>query len=188
MTEKLIPGLENREKQERSESLSNSEAQEHKSKSSERRPEEHREEINNLKRRAETEAKSSKETLVDNKAHLKPSNYLVTKELKEEAFQRGLKRIRRHVSKPGKLLSKTIHQPVVDVLSQAGEKTIARPKGLLVGSIAALAGSSYVLYSAKHYGYSYNFGTVLVLFAGGYLAGLVIELLWYGFRRLRGNK
>lgn len=126
---------------------------------------------------SETAAKAA-ETKVDKGAAADDKQPLyVNRELKAESFRRTLNRTRKHLSKPQRALSKAVHQPVVDALSKVGEKTIARPTGLLTGSIIALAGSSYLLYSAKHYGYQYNYLTVILLFAAGYALGLVIELL-----------
>jgi len=104
-------------------------------------------------------------------------------QLKSEALRRTLNRARKHLSGPDRVLSKAIHQPTVDAISKVAEQTIARPTGLLTGSILALAGSSFLLWSAKHYGYRYNYLTVLLLFVAGYAAGLVIELGMYALRR-----
>lgn len=138
----------------------------------------------------EKEAKSSKETKVDNIAekHNAAEHYLVTKGLKQEAFKRNLQRARKQMSTTSRGFSKVIHQPVVDAVSNVAEKTIARPTGILTGAIVALIGSSYLLYTAKHYGFQYNYFVVIILLVGGYLAGLIIELFIYGFRRLRGVK
>ncbi|MGZ6004993.1 MAG: hypothetical protein ACXWLH_02480 [Candidatus Saccharimonadales bacterium] len=137
----------------------------------------------------EKDAKSAHETRVD-KTEIKndAEHYLVTKGLKEEAFKRNLQRARKQMSASSRTFSKVIHQPVIDAVSKVGEKTIARPTGILTGAIVALAGSSYLLYTAKHYGFQYNYLVVFILLGGGYLAGLIIELLIFGFRRLRGAK
>ncbi len=187
MSEKITSSPEN---QERFEVKSSAERSEHKARTTGEKPQEHdKEKIENLRHNAEVEAKSSKEISIDKVGEKNATDhYMVTKELKAQALKRGLTRARKHLSSADKAFSKLIHQPVVDGLSAIGEKTIARPKGILTGSILALAGSSYVLFSAKHYGYVYNYWIVFVLFAGGYLAGLAIELLFFAFKRSSRQK
>ncbi|HLC91628.1 MAG TPA: hypothetical protein VJC09_01090 [Candidatus Saccharimonadales bacterium] len=135
--------------------------------------------IESIRQKIEESATKAAEVKVDSEnteADIKqPLN--ANRELKSEALRRTLNRTRKHLSKPQRALSKVIHQPAIDAVSKVGEKTIARPTGLLTGSIIALAGSSYLLYSAKHYGYEYNYLSVLLLFVSGYVVGLVIELL-----------
>lgn len=145
--------------------------------------------IQELHRKIDKEAKSAKETVVDDQAEKQhDDHYLVTKELKKEAYTRNLQRARKHMTKSSRAFSKIIHQPIVDNISKVGEKTIARPTGILSGAIIALAGSSYLLWSARHYGYQYNYLVLFLLFVGGYLLGLIIESVIYMFRRLRGNR
>ncbi len=149
----------------------------------EKTPEKDTQEIESLSKKAHAEAKSGREVKVDKSSPNRSSHHLATKEIRTETLKRSLGRARKHLSAPDKALSKLIHQPVVDGLSKVGEKTIARPKGILSGAIVALAGSSYLLYSAKHYGFKYNYLIVIILFAGGYVIGLLIELLSLAFRR-----
>lgn len=112
------------------------------------------------------------------KQHEAPKQLFVNQELKAMSFHRILARTRKQLSKPDQVLSKVVHQPVVDGLSRAGEKTVARPSGLLAGGICALIGSSIMLYMAKHYGFRYNLFVFIVLFVGGFFLGLLLELLF----------
>lgn len=181
MSEKLSPNIE---RSEEAEIPRSAEVRDHKESAPiEHKQERQREQIETIKHRAEAEAKSSKETTVDKDAP-EVHHHLVTKELKDETLKRSLQRTRKQLPIADKALSKAIHQPAVDLISKIGEKTIARPIGILAGAIVALLGSSYVLYSAKHYGFNYNYWIIFILFVGGYLVGLVIELLIRGFRRL----
>jgi hypothetical protein len=102
---------------------------------------------------------------------------LVNRDLKDTKYKRTLQSIRKDLSAPEKALSKIIHNPVVDALSATAERTIARPSGLLAGSICAFIGSSTFLYIAKHYGYTYNFMLMTLFFIGGFGLGLLIELV-----------
>lgn len=101
----------------------------------------------------------------------------ITKALKQITLSRTLHSIRRRESAPDRALSKVVHQPAVRVVSEAAGKTVSRPSGILGGGLLAFIGTSGYLYLAKHIGFEYNFGVFLVLFLGGYLLGLGLELL-----------
>lgn len=104
-------------------------------------------------------------------------DFYANQQLKAGAFTRTLKTARKHLTKPEKAFSKAVHQPTVETVSRIGEKTVARPAGILGGSAVALVGSAILLYIAKHYGYHYNFAVFFVLFIGGYVVGMILELL-----------
>lgn len=138
---------------------------------------EHAPDIEHLKEKVEAAAKSSRETPVEAHHHKEPSHHPVNSELKSEALRRTLTRVRKHLATPDKVLSKVIHQPVVNAISNAGAKTIARPSGILSGGFFALVGSSFMLYMAKHYGFHYNLLIFIIVFAGGYVLGVAFEFL-----------
>jgi hypothetical protein len=102
---------------------------------------------------------------------------LVNKDLKDTKYKRTLQSVRKDLNAPERALSKIVHNPIVDAISAGAEKTIARPSGLLAGSICAFVGSSLFLYIAKHYGYTYNFLLMSMFFVGGFGLGLLIELV-----------
>lgn len=128
-------------------------------------------------------AKSKDEVKVESGHHRAEQPLYVNHELKSLALNRTLSRVRRHLSAPNRLLSKVIHQPAVQSISEATAKTVARPTGLLTGSFVALVGSSLALYLARHYGFSYNYLLIFVLFAGGYIIGFIIDLAVWLWRR-----
>ncbi|OGM68935.1 hypothetical protein A2975_00640 [Candidatus Woesebacteria bacterium RIFCSPLOWO2_01_FULL_44_14] len=141
--------------------------------------------VETLREEIKHEAISAKELSPDEtpENNVKES-YLANKELKTEALRRSLRRVRKHLRAPDRALSKVVHQPVVDAFSKVGANTIARPSGILAGSIIALLGSSYLLYTAKHYGFSYNYLVIFLLFGGGWALGLILEFIIYGFRKI----
>ena len=108
---------------------------------------------------------------------------LVSKDLRQMKYSRTLQSIRKDLSAPEKALSKIVHNPVVDAVSSAAEKTVARPSGLLFGGIFAFLGSSSFLYIAKHYGYEYNFLMFALFFAAGFGLGLILELIFRIFKK-----
>lgn len=96
-------------------------------------------------------------------------------ELKTQSYKRTMNRIQSSLNKPERAMSKIIHQPVVDKLSSIAAQSVARPSGVLGGSIAALVGSIGLLYFARHYGFTYNYLFFAVLFVVGFIFGSVVE-------------
>lgn len=145
------------------------------------------EQLEHAKKVVEQHAKTKEDTPVESGTHRNEQPLYVNQELKTIALHRTLARIRRHLSAPDRLLSKAVHQPTVQAVSEAGAKTVARPSGLLFGSLTALIGSSLALYLAKHYGFHYNYALVFALFIGGFAVGLVIEFVWWLLQHRRVN-
>jgi hypothetical protein len=136
------------------------------------------EKIEELQSRVEKQAFSGKEITIGEHEQPKQQTYTVTqKELKVDAYKRTLQKVRKHLNAPEKALSRLVHQPTVETFSNVGSKTLARPSGLLGGGIVSVAGSSTLLYMAKHYGFHYNFFVFFVLFVGGFALGMVSELI-----------
>lgn len=184
MSEQLQPQIENRERQE---SAPEAERQPILDNVEEKSPEERKEQLESLKQTVEHEAVSGKEIPVG-KEDEKPQQAYVNKELRQSAFNRLLTHTQKKLSAPSRVFSKVTHQPTVDTISRVGEKTIARPSGLLMGGVCALIGSSTLLYLAKRNGFHYNLATFFVLFAAGFILGLVLEVLLRLFQKVRGIK
>lgn len=140
--------------------------------------------VEQLHAQAKERAVSGKETTVGEKES-RPSHTSVHKELKDSSYKQTLRHIQTKLRGSDKVLSRAMHQPVVEKLSNAGAKTIARPSGVLGGGFMALIGSSVLLYMTKHYGFEYNFTIFFLLFVTGFLAGLVLEGLLRLVRRKR---
>jgi hypothetical protein len=101
----------------------------------------------------------------------------VSNDLKKTSLRRELKQVRRHLPKVDQIGSKIIHQPAVRVISETSAKTITRPSGLLGGGIAAFIGSGIYYYFTMHIGIKYNYLMFALFFVGGFMVGLVIELI-----------
>ncbi len=101
----------------------------------------------------------------------------INRELKRITLQRELQSVRRKLPAAQRLLSKVIHQPAIRAVSETAGKTVSRPSGLLGGGLVAFLGTSAYLYLAKHLGFEYEYSVFLVLFVGGFVVGLVLELL-----------
>jgi hypothetical protein len=98
--------------------------------------------------------------------------------LKYQAYTRTLAQVQSRLKRPEKTLSKVIHQPIVEAVSEASGKTVARPSGLLGGGICALLGSLLLLYLARRHGFTYNYSIFIIFLVGGYVVGLLLETLF----------
>jgi len=106
--------------------------------------------------------------------------------LKAHAYEQSLKRLQKKLSKPDRALSKVVHNKTVEAISGVGASTVARPSGVLGGSICAFVGSVLLLYMARHYGFRYNYLLLFILFVGGFMLGSLIELVvWATYSRKR---
>ncbi len=137
--------------------------------------------IESLRSIAETQAVSGKETIIGEKGQpheSDDSHASLHQQLRQTSFERSLQKIRSHMSGPDRQFSRFVHQPAIDAVSNFSAKTIARPSGLLIGSLFALIGSVFTLYMARRYGFLYNNLLFMFLFAAGYIVGLFCELSW----------
>ncbi len=107
------------------------------------------------------------------------------RDLKQSAYKRTLERTQNSLNGPEKALSKVIHAPVVETISTVTGNTVARPSGILGGSIFALIGTLLLTYFTRRYGFSYNYLIFVILFAGGFTAGLIVELFIHLIRKAR---
>lgn len=125
----------------------------------------------------EAHATKTEETPVTEIAPEEPKHTLVNAELRSMAYTRLLQRTRKQLRAPARAFSKVAHQPAIEAVSELGSKTIARPNGILGGSIVTLVGSCVALYAAKHYGFTYNFLLFAMLFVAGYAVTVCIETI-----------
>lgn len=144
--------------------------------------------VESLAKAAESQAVSGKELNVgDKQGESSSQTFGVHKQLKTDAYKRTIKKVQTKLPAPERVMSKVIHQPAVDAVSNVTAKTIARPSGFFGGSLFAFLGSAAFLYMAKFYGFSYNYAVLFMLFVGGFVLGLLVELLWRAIFRRRAN-
>jgi hypothetical protein len=128
--------------------------------------------------RAKQEAVSGKDQSVEKTAQAPGhgTSPLVNRELRRLMFKRTLTSVQKQLPAPARAFSKVVHNPAVDKVSSVAEKTVARPKGILVGGFVAFVGCLYTFYLAKHYGFHYNLILFVTLFAAGYIITTIIEV------------
>ena len=115
------------------------------------------------------------------------SQTFVQKELKNITLKKTLSKIQTQLPAPERTFSKVVHSPVVDKLSNVGEKTIARPIGILGGGALALLGSLFSTYFSRRFGMSYNLLMFAIVFSIGYVFATALELLYKTFSKSRSN-
>ena len=135
--------------------------------------------IETIKQQVEAEAVSAHELSIDKHARNSETHQPLGlhQELKQTEYKRTLNRVRNSLNPVDRTLSRVIHQPVVDKVSEITGRTIARPRGLLFGGLFACLGSIIFLYFTKYYGFKYNYLLFMVLFVGGYFFGLIVDLI-----------
>jgi hypothetical protein len=105
-----------------------------------------------------------------------------SKDLRKETLKKELTHVRKNLSKPDRLGSKVIHQPLIRSISEASSKTLTRPSGLLGGGLVAFIGSGLYYYLSKHMGFTYNYLLFVLFFVAGFIVGLILELGLYSIK------
>lgn len=149
------------------------------------------EKLETARREAAHEAQpihSIEESLVNAAKSQLPQKPIINRELQDMAFSRQLIRIQRHLLPYGRTISRIIHQPVIEAVSETAGKTIGRPSGILGGGTVAFFGTLAYYYVARHYGYNYNAFIFLILLFLGIVAGWTVEVLWNIVKIGRGNR
>ena len=143
-------------------------------------------EIDNILKKIEKEASSKAELSKHHEqekdtAH--DSGHYSHHQLTTQTFNQTIRSVQRRLPAPQRAFSKVIHNPKIEVVSDAAGSTVARPSGLLFGGLFSLLSSIVVLILCRYYGYEYNFSIGLISFIGGYFLGLLIEVISSFFKR-----
>lgn len=115
------------------------------------------------------------------------SQHSITKAEKTRTYRMTMNRMQSQLSSPSRTFSKFIHAPFVEKTSTAVGSTVARPSGILGAGIAGFVGITFVMYFARKNGFeiSNSYTLVVVLFVGGWLLGLLLELIMRTIRKAR---
>ena len=95
--------------------------------------------------------------------------------IKQKTYQKTIKNTQKHLKPLPRAFSRIVPNPVVESSSVVLEKTLARPQGIILGSLFGLAGSLFMYFTAKKFGFSYNFLVFGLLYVGFYIVGLIVE-------------
>ncbi len=112
----------------------------------------------------------------------------INKDLKNAGLQKELSHIRRELGKTDRLASKIVHNKTVSVISNGLSNTVVRPSGMLGGAIISLIGTSIYYLFTKSVGVKYNYFIYILLFVGGFVLGIIIELIIRLFKKDKSLK
>lgn len=104
------------------------------------------------------------------------NHHIVSRQIKNMAYRRLLKRTRRQLPTGNRLASYIIHQPVIDELSEAIAKSFGRPYGLVGAGFFTTLGS-ISLYFGSSYTPSVQLSLLVALCATGYVLGCLGEFM-----------
>jgi hypothetical protein len=133
---------------------------------------------------SESAAKASESSSADTGGN---QHHWWSPEFKITSYKQTLGRVRKHLSPAEKTLSKIVHQPLVEQVSEVGSKTIARPSGILVGSLFSFGLSTTAYILTKRYGYDLPNSIFGICFVGGFAIGIIGEFFYKTFRRVSQN-
>lgn len=139
--------------------------------------------IEKIKKSIESTALSGKEYGVGEKETPQDQQYGTTKEIKQTAYRKLIKKTQSQLKGPEKTFSKLIHRPTIEKSSEIASKTVARPTSFLMGSIFAFLASLIVFYISKRNGFEYNYLLFIIVFIGGYFFGLIVEMIAWIFKK-----
>lgn len=103
----------------------------------------------------------------------------------KQGFSKTMNRVRAEMPMPQRVFSKMIHNPTVEKASDVIGSTVARPDAVLSGSLSALILTAVLYFTAKYYGFSLSGSETILAFVGGWLLGILFDLLRGAFRRRR---
>lgn len=179
--EKLLPAPEIEERLPAGEKVELIEAGEVAQSRQENQAENARQEIE--KTIAPNETSALKDTLndaQDSENTLPDSSSYIGDDLRSIVKNREVENIRRRLPSWQRPLSRLVHNPFISSTSEIAAKSISRPSGMLGGGILAFIGTAGYYFLTRRIGMKYNYSIFFILFVGGFIVGLMLEIFIYG--------
>ena len=132
---------------------------------------------------AEKLALSSKERAsksAENESRKEP----LSRGIKKQTYRATMNRVEAKLPTYQRGFSRFINNDFVDKASNIAGKTVARPSALLGGGLTAFVGLVVVTYYANKLGFELSGSEFFLLVIAGWAAGLIVEGLYKGIRRL----
>lgn len=107
-----------------------------------------------------------------------------TRKEKQHSFATTMHHIRKDLRPTERTLSKVIHQPTVEKVSDLAGKTVARPSGVIGATSFGLVGLIFVFGIAKYAGFQLSGSEMPLLLGVGFIAGLLTEWIYKSMRSL----
>ena len=117
--------------------------------------------------------------------HHERHHHYITKDVKVAVYLHTLKNARQHLKPSERIFSKIIHNNIVESISEAGSKTIARPGSIIGGGIFMIIGGISLFIIARYYGFYLPLSALLALYLLGFLAIFIVDLLKTLFIKIR---
>jgi exonuclease VII small subunit len=133
--------------------------------------------LEEITRKIEKEAKTSEQLRPKSESDIKKSHTHQNGPYHEYSGAQAIKRVQKHLKPAERRFSKVIHTPGVEIASDIVGGSVARPSGLLYGGIFSLLSSLGFYLFARHYGYEYSYFIGILFFVGGFVFGLLTELV-----------
>lgn len=109
-----------------------------------------------------------------------------TKAERKKSFDKTMEAVQSQMSASSRTFSKIIHNPVVEKVSEATGRTVARPNAILSGSLSALILTVAIYTVAQVNGYPLSGTESIAAFVIGWLIGIIIDyarIAYQGGRR-----
>jgi hypothetical protein len=148
----------------------------------------HKENIDELRNEIEKQAATAKEMgaseAIGQQEPEAANTYWYSSEYRKQAYDQMLRTVRNRLPKRDQLASKLFHQPMVEKASEIGSKTVARPSGVLTGSILSFVSSFVIYFFSKRYGFDMTYSIFIMSFLGGFVLGVAVEFGYKGVKAL----
>lgn len=146
----------------------------------------HKEHIDELRNEIEKQASTTQEMgaseAINQQEPEAANTYWYSAEYRKQAYDQMLRTVRNRLPKRDQLASKVFHQPVIEKASEIGSKTVARPSGVLTGSILSFVASFVTYFFSKRYGFDMTYSIFIMSFLGGFILGIAGE---FGYKAVK---
>lgn len=109
-------------------------------------------------------------------AHRHNSSHGMSREDRNASFDQTMEQARKEMPRAFRPLSKFIHNPVIEQVSEFLGKTIFRPNAILAGGLTAFVVVLALYFYAKYAGFTLQGSETIVAFGIGWLFGLLFDL------------
>jgi len=94
---------------------------------------------------------------------------------RDESFEETMDQVRQELPRSSRPLSRFIHRPAIERLSEVLGKTLFRPNAILAGGVTAFVGVLGLYFYAKYMSFSLQGSETIIAFAVGWIAGILFD-------------
>lgn len=105
-----------------------------------------------------------------------------SKREKRSAFKKEINRVQAQLPPATRVLSKIVHNRIVEDISEVLEETVLRPSVLIGGAVVGLVGGGIFYLYARTQGFPLSGSEFLVTMLAGALIGVVLEIVYKWFK------